>query len=89
MDHPELHEVVAVEPRGDHRLYLRFDDGTEGVIDLARRLRYEGVFAPLRDQAYFDLVRLAPESGTICWPSGADIAPETLYAAVVDSRSAA
>jgi len=39
-----------------------------------------GVFEPLRDSAYFARLKADPEAGTVVWPNGADIAPETLYA---------
>jgi hypothetical protein len=38
------------------------------------------VFEPLADAAYFRQVRLDEELGTVVWPNGADIAPETLHA---------
>ncbi len=73
-----------VSPHGvndGYQLYLRFEDGVEGVVDLSRHLTFDGVFEPLRDQAYFRQVRADPESGTICWPNGADLDPD-----VLDSR---
>lgn len=51
---------------------------TEGekVLDFERWL--EGpVFEPLRDLTFFR--RFFVEGGTVAWPNGADIAPETLY----------
>jgi hypothetical protein len=62
----------------DFVLWLRFDDGTEGEIDLSTEL-YGPVFEPLRDVSYFRQVRVDPELGTIVWPNGADFAPEFLY----------
>ena len=76
-----LPEVVGVEVLGEHRLRLTFADRTDGVVDLAWLLGSGPVFEPLRDVDYFALVRLDPEGGTIVWPNGADVAPETLYEA--------
>ena len=42
-------------------------------------LIWRGVFEPLEDPSYFALVALDKELGTIVWPNGADIAPETLH----------
>lgn len=60
-----------------YTVWLRFADGTEGTVDLAREL--EGpVFQPLRDRETFAQVRLHPELHTLVWPNGADFAPEFL-----------
>lgn len=73
--------ITAVAYAGSgHRLRLSFGDGLTGEVDLEPQLRGAGpVFAPLRDPAYFAQVRLDEEAGTICWPHGADWAPEVLY----------
>lgn len=71
--------VVAVEITGPHSLKLTFRDGVEKQIDLLPLL-VGPVFQPLRDPSYFRQVLLDPVTGTIIWPNGADIAPETLYA---------
>ena len=69
--------VIDVRPTGGYRLWLRFDDGAEGEVDLGPEL--EGpVFAPLRDLAAFAQVAIDPEVRTIAWPNGADYAPEFL-----------
>jgi hypothetical protein len=70
--------VQAIEYRGAHRLWLRFNDGAEGEVDLAAHLMGP-VFLPLRDPAIFAAVRLDPELRTIVWPNGADLAPEFLH----------
>lgn len=74
--------VTHVESLAGHRLRLRFDDGAEGEIDLSLR-QWRGIFAPLKDQAFFERVEIDEELGTIVWPNGADIAPETLHDWVV------
>ena len=75
----ELVDVIAVKHVRDYVLWLKFEDGTEGEVDVRSSLRGQ-VFEPLRDLEYFKQVRVEPELGTIVWPNGADIAPETLYA---------
>jgi hypothetical protein len=71
-----LPAVVAAEYRGDYRIHLVFNDGTESTVDFEDWL--DGpVFEPLHDPAYFR--RFFIEAGTVGWPNGADIAPETLY----------
>ena len=75
-----LKDIVEVKPLGDYRLYLRFEDGVAGEVDFAGRLRFDGVFAPLRDPAVFAQVRIHAELGTVAWPNGADLDPDVLYA---------
>jgi len=74
-----LVDIVAVRPLGAHRLWLQFEDGVAGEIDLAPLLQFDGVFAPLLDAAEFARVQVDAERGTIRWPGGADVAPDTLY----------
>ena len=78
-----LRDVVEARPVGAYRVYLRFDDGVAGEIDLAALITFDGVFAPLRNPERFTELRVEPDIGTICWPNGADIAPETLYEATL------
>jgi hypothetical protein len=77
-----LKDIIEVEPVGDHRLRLRFEDGVEEVIDLTAIVPFEGVFAPLSDPTVFATARVNPELGTVCWPNGADLDPDVLYALV-------
>jgi hypothetical protein len=57
-----LKDIVAAKALGDYRLHLRFEDGVEGVVDLASHLSLQGVFEPLRDPAYFAQVRVLSAS---------------------------
>ena len=62
----------------DYVLWLRFNDGAEGEIDLKSELEGE-VFAPLKDLSQFQRFRVDPELQTVVWENGADITPEFLY----------
>jgi len=69
--------VTAARVVGAQRLWLAFNDGTSGEIDLAQHL--EGpVFEPLKQSEYFATATLDPELATVAWPNGADFAPEFL-----------
>ncbi|MGH7356276.1 MAG: DUF2442 domain-containing protein [Candidatus Rokuibacteriota bacterium] len=75
-------DVVEVRPLGGYRLFLRFEDGAEGEVDVSRLISFEGIFASLRDPARFAEVGLLRDLGTIGWPNGADLDPDVLYAKV-------
>jgi hypothetical protein len=77
-----LQDIVEAIPLEGHRLSLRFEDGVTGVIDVSKCVKFTGVFAPLRDRAQFAAVQVNPELGTVCWPCGADLDPDVLYALV-------
>lgn len=77
-----LRDVVSVEPLADHRLRVRFDNGVEGIVDVAKMVQFSGVFEPLRDQAFFSKAKVHPELGTVCWPNHADLDSEVLYSKI-------
>tara|TARA_R110001583_G_scaffold107116_1_gene255675 strand:+ start:427 stop:681 length:255 start_codon:yes stop_codon:yes gene_type:complete len=62
-----------------YKLWIAFDDGTSGEVDLANELK-GSMFEPLKDLAEFKNVSVDPELETIVWPNGADLAPEFLKA---------
>jgi Protein of unknown function (DUF2442) len=78
------HVVRATYERG-FRIRLRFNDGVEASVDFEPWLVGE-VFEPLTKASYFRKFFL--DGGTVVWPNGADIAPETLYEAATRSNSA-
>ena len=76
-------DVVAVEPREGFRLWVRFEDGTEGEVDLSD-LAGQGVFERWSTSPEeFSQAEVDRESGTVVWPGGLDVAPDRLYAEVV------
>jgi hypothetical protein len=82
-----LYDVVEVEARPNHRVWVRFEDGVEGVVDLSH-LVGRGVFKRWSDNpSEFAEVSVDPESGTLVWPGGLDVAPDRLYQDVAGSSA--
>jgi len=80
-----LPSVTHAEYRGGYSIQVTFNDGKSGTIDFVRWL--EGpIFEPLKDSEYFQ--RFFLDGGTVSWPNGADIAPETLYEQAKSSAAA-
>ncbi len=69
--------VVEVHYEHEYVIRVRFNDGAEGLVDLADEL-YGEMLEPLRDPARFTAFRVDPELETIVWANGADLAPEFL-----------
>jgi hypothetical protein len=82
-----LARIIDARHAGGYRVWLRFEDGLSGEIDLEREL-WGPVFEPLRDVTEFAKLRVEPDLGTIVWPNGADLAPEFLYDEVKATRAA-
>ncbi len=81
-----LPSVIRAEYRGGYRIRLTFNDDRQKTVDFQPWL--DGpVFEPLKDPLYFS--RFFIDGGTVVWPNGADIAPETLYAHEGVSEAAA
>jgi Protein of unknown function (DUF2442) len=73
-----LPSVIRAEYRGGFRIHLTFHNQSERTLDFRPWL--EGpVFEALRDPAHFR--EFFVDGGTVAWPNGADVAPETLYEA--------
>ena len=77
-----LKDIVKAHIIEGYRVRLRFEDGVTGELDLSEIIRFEGVFEPLRDAAAFAALAVSPDLGTICWPNGADLDPDVLYARI-------
>lgn len=72
---PDITAVTVVE---HGVLRLTFADGLSAEFNVLDRMRGP-VFAEARKPTGFTKVAVDPETGTVVWPGGADLAPDTLY----------
>jgi len=72
---PDITEAGAVQ---HGVLRVTFADGTTGEVPVLERMRGP-VFNEARTREGFAKVMVDAETGTVVWPGGADIAPDTLY----------
>ena len=73
-----IFHVVEVKYLHDYVIWVRFNDGVSGEVDLSPEVEGE-VFGPMQDKALFKTVKVDPFTQTIVWDNGADLAPEFLY----------
>jgi hypothetical protein len=71
-------DITAVAVVRHGVLHLTFADGVSGEVDVLPRM-HGPVFAGARTPVGFAEVALDVETGTVVWPGGADLAPDTLY----------
>ena len=68
--------VRNVRPLPNYRLEIEFESAEIREFDLTPYLE-RGVFRELKDIAYFSRVQVS--MGSIQWPHGQDLCPDTLY----------
>ena len=81
-----LPHVIEAHYVSGYRIDLLFNTGVRKTVDFSHWLKGP-VFEPLRNREAFRKFHI--DGGTICWPNGADIAPETLYSTQGVSERAA
>jgi hypothetical protein len=71
-------DIAAAEVVCHGVLRLTFADSLSGEVDVLERMRGP-VFENARTPDGFARVETDTETGTVVWPGGADLAPDTLY----------
>jgi len=71
-------DITAVAVVRHGVLRLTFADGITGEVAVLQRMRGP-VFDEARTPEGFAKVTVDAETGTVVWPGGADLAPDTLY----------
>jgi hypothetical protein len=71
-------KVNKVEALPSFCLRVQFEDGTEGIVDMASFLNRDcGVFKSLREKDVFGAVHI--NHGAVTWPDELDLAPDKMH----------
>lgn len=73
-----MHTVTECRAEGNYTLWVRFDDGLEGLVYLGDLVRTQS-FGTLSDADIFSRVSFDPVSNTVTWGAGINLDPEILY----------
>ncbi|WP_419840032.1 DUF2442 domain-containing protein [Candidatus Poriferisodalis sp.] len=73
--------VVELEVRQPYAIWVRFDDGAAGEVDLSDSAETGGIFSAWSDPAYWRSAHIVPDSGAVAWGNddGVDVCPLSLY----------
>jgi len=72
-----MFKIVEAKALQGYRLWLRYEDGVEGEVDLSD-LAGRGVFAVWNEREFFESVR-TDVSGALAWGDSLDLCPDALY----------
>ena len=70
-------KLTRVEPRGGCRLWLEYDDGASGEVDLSHLMDL-GIFRALRDRSLFKRVQIT-DHGAVRWSDDLELGTDSLY----------
>ena len=79
-----MRKIKEVKVLGQFQLYLLFDDGVRGTVDLSD-LAGIGVFSIWRDHDVFEHVRIG-SSGELVWSDQVDLCPDSMYLKVTGKK---
>lgn len=78
-------KIIEAQLRERFRVFLRFDDGTAGTVDLSG-FAGRGVFRAWLEEGAFEQLSISPQ-GALAWPGDLDLCPDSLYLQVTGKRA--
>lgn len=79
-------KIIACKPMPNYRVWMRFDDGLEGELDLSD-LVGKGVFEAWKSVDFFNQVKVDPNTDTLAWGDDIDLDPYVLREKISKKRS--
>lgn len=71
-------QILQAFPLPEYRLKVTFNTGEEKIFDV-KKLLNRRIFSKLRDPEIFSHVTIDEVAGTVVWPGGIDLCPDTVY----------
>ena len=73
--------VIELEVCERYQIWVRFDDGVTGVVDLSDSAAMGGIFAKWSDEGFWRSAHIVADSGAVAWGDGSeiDVCPLSLY----------
>jgi len=73
-----MSKLMEVKSMGKFRIYVKFDDGVQGIVDLSE-LSDKPVFSIWGREGIFDKVYIDRTSGAIAWNQDIELCPYSIY----------
>jgi hypothetical protein len=77
---------IKVEALPQYRLQITYADGAQGIVDLSRDVG-EGIFAPLKDEAFFRTAHIG-DHGQIAWSGEIETCGDAVYREITGKKAA-
>ena len=75
---PYVHTITECRAESNYTLWIRFDDGLEGSVNLGDLVLTES-YQGISDELTFSRVAIDPVSNAVTWAGGIKLDPEVLY----------
>ncbi len=83
----EFHRAIIVkcEPHDNYKLWIQFDDGLSGEVDL-KNLAGKGVFSAWNSIEFFNSVHIDKRTQTVAWGADIDLDPYVLRDQIISNN---
>lgn len=78
-------KIVKCESRDDYKLWIQFDDGLAGEVDLTK-LAGKGVFSAWNSIEFFKSVHIDKKTQTVAWGNDLDLDPYVLRNQILSNK---
>lgn len=82
----EFRSAIQIKTLPDYKLWLKFDNGEEGIADLSDMVG-KGVFADWNDPKNFTKAKVIHKNKVISWGNELDICVDSLYSEIINKAS--